>query len=309
MSEPIPPVTESGRPAREEPAAATPDLEVPPELVRGAVRSRGEAAGAGGYAVLPAAALFVGGFLTCLGLVLSLLALNGTIRPASPAAAASASASAVAAASPPASGSPGASPSGSAAPSLPPIVAPTVVTPVALADGRALGPKTAPVTVEVWEDFQCPYCRRFTEQVEPRIVSTYVATGKVRFVYRDYAFLGEESLWAEVAARLADQQGKFWPYHDYLFANQAGENNGSFSLDRLREMARAVGLDMTKFDAGVEVSAANALLQQVEPTEKADAEKLGIGSTPTVTVAGTALKGNDWATIQAAIDKALAAKP
>ncbi len=279
------------------PAAA---YAVEPQPVRAA--SPGPDRSPGGFGRGSALALFVGGFLTCLGLVLSTLALNGTIRPASPAAVASPSA--VAKASPSASAS--ASPAASAAATLPPVAAPSVVTPVDLADGRALGKKTAPVTVELWEDFQCPFCQRFTEQVEPQLVSTYIATGKVRLVYRDYAFLGQESFWAEIAARLADQQGKFWPYHDYLFANQVGENVGGFAVERLRTMAEAVGLDMTRFDAGLEVTAAQTLFDKVDPTEKADAKKLGITGTPTLVVAGTVLKANDWASLKTALDAALA---
>lgn len=273
---------------------------VEPQPVRAA--SPGPDRSPGSFGRGPAVALFVGGFLTCLGLVLSTLALNGTIRPASPAAVASPSA--VAKASPSASAS--ASPAASAAATLPPVAAPSVVTPVDLADGRALGKKTAPVTVELWEDFQCPFCQRFTEQVEPQLVSTYIATGKVRLVYRDYAFLGQESFWAEIAARLADQQGRFWPYHDYLFANQVGENVGGFAVERLRTMAKAVGLDMAKFDSGLEVTAAQTLFDKVDPTEKADAKKLGITGTPTLVVAGTVLKANDWGSLKTALDAALA---
>ena len=189
---------------------------------------------------------------------------------------------------------------------LPPIAAPTSLTPTALADGHALGRADAGLVVEVWADYQCPYCARFTAQVEPQIVADYVATGKVRLVFRDLAFLGEESRWAAVAARLAEQQGRFWPYHDYLFANQQGENAGSFTIERLEEIAGRIGLDRSTFDAGLELSAARTAFAAIRTDMEADATRLGIHSTPTVVVDGRPLEANDWASVKAAIDAALA---
>lgn len=274
------------------PAAA---YAVEPQPVRAA--SPGPDRSPGGFGRGPALALFVGGFLTCLGLVLSTLALNGTIRPASPAAVASPSA--VARASPPASAS--ASPAASAAATLPPVAAPSVVTPVDLADGRALGKKTAPVTVELWEDFQCPFCQRFTEQVEPQLVSTYIATGKVRLVYRDYAFLGQESFWAEIAARLADQQGKFWPYHDYLYANQgAVENEGAFAPARLLQVAVAVGLDQATYSTCISDT---ATLQQVNQSHQ-QGIGAGVSGTPTIFINSQVQSAYDLASLSTALDKA-----
>lgn len=189
---------------------------------------------------------------------------------------------------------------------LPPIAAPISLTPTALADGHALGRSDAALVVEVWADYQCPYCARFTAEVEPQIVSAYVATGKVRLVFRNLAFLGEESRWAAVAAHLAEQQGRFWPFHDYLFANQQGENAGSFTVDRLEEIAGRIGLDRSAFDAGMELSAARSAFAEIRTEMETDATRLGIHSTPTVVVDGTALEANDWASVKAAIDAALA---
>lgn len=188
----------------------------------------------------------------------------------------------------------------------PPVVAPATFTPTELADGHALGAADAPVTVEVWADYQCPYCARFSLQVEPQIISTYVTTGAVRFVFRDLAFLGDESRWAAVAARLAEQQGMFWPYHDYLFANQLGENVGSFTVARLEEIASRVGLDRTTFDAGLQLDAARALFSEIQTESQTDATALGVNATPTVVVNGTRLDGNDWDTVRTAIEAALA---
>jgi protein-disulfide isomerase len=244
----------------------------------------------------PALGLFGGGVLSGAAIVVLALTLTGVIAPN---------------ASPDATADPSPAPSAAATPggpliTLSPITAPTVLTPTELADGHAVGAADAPVTVEVWADFQCPYCALFTTQVEPLIVTTYVETGQVRLVFRDLAFLGEESRWAAVAARLAEEQGAFWPYHDYLFANQQRENGGGFSLDRLQECAGRIGLDMTVFDAGLQIDAARTTFAQIRAEFEADASRLGISATPSVVVNDALLEASDWATVKAAVDAALA---
>ncbi len=241
----------------------------------------------------PALALFVGGLLAGAGLLALALTLAGAMRPV--------------AGDPPASDPPAtaASPAGPLV-TLPPIVAPSELTPTDLADGRSIGEADAPVEVQIWADYQCPYCARFSAQVEPLLVATYVETGQARLIFRDLAFLGEESRWAAVAAKLAEEQDAFWPFHDYLFANQLGENAGGFSLDRLQEMAGRIGLDMATFDAGLQLEAARQTFAEIRAEFEADAGALGIRSTPTIVVDGSVIEGTDWEAIRAAIDAALA---
>jgi protein-disulfide isomerase len=87
----------------------------------------------------------------------------------------------------------------------------------------------APVVLVEFSDFQCPYCKKFTDEIEPAIMRDFVSTGKVLFKYVPYSFLddnspGRESKNAAEAAYCAGDQGKFWEYHDMLFTNQGGEN-------------------------------------------------------------------------------------
>ncbi|MBY0376540.1 DsbA family protein [Patescibacteria group bacterium] len=112
---------------------------------------------------------------------------------------------------------------------------------------RVLGNPNAKVDLIVYEDYQCPFCGRFTKDTESVIRSSYVADGRVRFAYRDYAFLGAESTAAAMAARCANDQGKFWEYHDYLFTHQNGENQGNFNATNLLSYATSVGLDKDTF--------------------------------------------------------------
>ena len=190
---------------------------------------------------------------------------------------------------------------------LPPVVLPADPTPVDLADGYSLGAADAPVTMEVWEDFQCPYCRRWTAQVEPAVIDAFIRTGQVRLTYRPLAFLGEESRWAAVAADLAAEQGLFWPLHDLLYANQLGENVGSFGLDRILVMAQAAGLDMDVFMEGLTLDNARERFAALEARSRTDATTLGINATPSVVVAGRLLATPDFDAISAAVQAALAA--
>ncbi|HEY2979806.1 MAG TPA: thioredoxin domain-containing protein, partial [Anaerolineales bacterium] len=116
------------------------------------------------------------------------------------------------------------------------------------AQANMAGDPNAPVKLEEFSDFQCPFCRRFFEETEKQVVDTYVATGKVYFVYHSVGkFIGEESLAGAEAAYCAGDQAKFWEMHDLLFANQTGENVGAFSNRRLVAFAEKLELEMADF--------------------------------------------------------------
>ena len=116
----------------------------------------------------------------------------------------------------------------------------------------------------------------------------------LEFVYRDAAFQGQrgdpnydESVEAAAAARVAAEQGRFWEMHGWLFANWAGENEGAFRAERLREIAAAAGLDLTEYDAQM----ATGEHQAAARAETAQAVTDGITSTPTIIVNGNAVAG------------------
>lgn len=101
----------------------------------------------------------------------------------------------------------------------------------------ALGNPQAKVALIFYADFQCPFCGKFFKETEQSIQNTYVKDGKVQLAYRDFAFLGPESIRSAEAARCAGEQNKFWEYHDYLFTHQKGENQGNFSDLYLKSFA------------------------------------------------------------------------
>ena len=111
------------------------------------------------------------------------------------------------------------------------------------------GDPNAPVEFVMWGDFQCTFCKRFETQTLPRLRAEYVDTGKVKFVWRNFANYGRESEDAAVAAHCAGEQGEFWEYHDTLYLNQGGYNSGAFSQARLNQFAVDLSLDTASFQS------------------------------------------------------------
>ena len=122
----------------------------------------------------------------------------------------------------------------------------------AASSGRTLGDANAPVTVVEYADFQCPICKAAETSVISRLEQDYVQQGKVKIEFRDYAFIGQDSWNAAQAALAANDQGKFWQYHDALFNAQGQENSGQFSYDNLVKIAQQVGLDVPTFEQTLE---------------------------------------------------------
>lgn len=157
----------------------------------------------------------------------------------------------------------------------------------ASSDGAAWGPANAPVLVEVFSDFQCPFCAQFAVQAGQPLEEEYADTGLVRFEYKHFAFLGAESILAAEASECAAEQGQFWAYHDTLFANQRGQNQGAYSRDALKEMAAALGLDTAAFNSCLDSGRYRSLVQQ----QTAEAQRRGVTSTPTTYVNGQSVSG------------------
>lgn len=117
-----------------------------------------------------------------------------------------------------------------------------------IVDFNTAGDPNAPIKIEEYSDYQCPYCRIFFENTEDALTQSYIANGTVHFVYRSFgSFIGAESGRAAEASYCAGDQDKFWDMHDIIFANQTGENAGSYTDRRLTAFAEEIGLDMDEF--------------------------------------------------------------
>lgn len=118
--------------------------------------------------------------------------------------------------------------------------------------------------------------------MKPEIVKQYVDTGKVRFVWHDFAWIGDESRLSAQGARCAGRQGRFWEYHDHLYNNQRGENRGQFAAANLKAFAAEVKLDTAAFATCLDAAAEVPALQEELRAWRA----AGINSTPTLMVNG-----------------------
>jgi protein-disulfide isomerase len=142
---------------------------------------------------------------------------------------------------------------------------------------QTMGSPEAPVQVTEYADYQCPYCGHYATEYQPRLIHDFICTGKVRFTFKNYAFLGDESRFAAQAAICAADQGQFWVYHNKLFANQRGENTGAFKTDKLKGFAKDLKLDVDKFSQCLD---SGKYATQVRD-EFQEGQKQGVDSTPT----------------------------
>ena len=110
-----------------------------------------------------------------------------------------------------------------------------------------LGDPDAPITLVEFGDYQCHYCNVFFQSIEKDILKNYVDTGKVKIIFKDYNIIGEDSVKASQGAHCANDQGMFWEYHDILYSNWSGENNGWASSENLAIFAQQIGLNMNKW--------------------------------------------------------------
>jgi protein-disulfide isomerase len=149
------------------------------------------------------------------------------------------------------------------------------------------GDPNAPVTIIEFGDFQCPFCGRHATTVGPQIDEQYIQSGKVRFGYSNFAFLGQESNWAAEAAECASDQDKYWEYHDVLYSSQSGENQGAFNKDNLKKFAKELGLDTSAFNECLDSGKYTQLIQD----ESSMASSIGVRSTPTFLINGQAVVG------------------
>ena len=172
----------------------------------------------------------------------------------------------------------------------------------AVALEKSYGADDAPVVVVEYADFQCPYCKQFAEGAEQQLKEDYADQGKVRFVFRHLAFIGDESTWAAEASECANEQDRFWDYHDKLFEDQAGENQGAFSRNNLKRFAAELGLDSEQFDECLDSGKYESQVRD----ELSDAQRRRINSTPTILVDGQLIQnGTDYQVLQAAVEAAL----
>ena len=146
-----------------------------------------------------------------------------------------------------------------------------------------LGDPDAPVTLIEFGDFQCFFCNKFFHDTEESLLTNYVETGKVKVIFKDFTIIGPDSVNAAHGARCADEQGMFWEYHDELYNNWDGENNGWASSENLLKFAGDIGLDTEKWNQCM----LDKTYQQAIVSSNNDARTLGLTGTPAFFVIGS----------------------
>ncbi len=160
-----------------------------------------------------------------------------------------------------------------------------VPAPKALLDEPAKGAENAPVTIIEFADFRCGFCLRHFVQTLPALEEEYIATEKVRYVFRNFPILGVQSRWAALAAECAHEQGHFWEYHDKLFG--LAREGQELLRSRLKGVAEELGVDAAQFESCLDSS---KYLDEVQE-DLAAGQNAGVTGTPAFLINGQLLVG------------------
>ena len=197
------------------------------------------------------------------------------------------------------------SPTAQPSPAVQPTPTPVVVEDVSADDDPFWGPEDAPVTIIEFSEFLCPYCQRFAVETLPQIKQAY--EGKVKYVYRDFIVHGEPATKISEATECADDQDKFWEYHDNLWVNynalgqQAGAGIDALT-STLKGYASDLGLDTATFDDCLDTGKHTAEVQK----DSQDAGSYGVRGTPGFFINGQPVSGaQPFSVFQQVIDAAL----
>lgn len=145
-----------------------------------------------------------------------------------------------------------------------------------------LGQMDAPITMIEFGDYQCFFCNKFFHDTEHAILDEFVKSGKVKIIFKDFTIIGQDSVNAAHAAQCAGDQELFWEYHDELYRNWGGENNGWASSENLYQFAENISLDTEKFSECMN----SAKFQNKIIASNNDAKELGLTGTPAFFIIG-----------------------
>ncbi|MGH7530583.1 MAG: DsbA family protein [Gemmatimonadales bacterium] len=172
--------------------------------------------------------------------------------------------------------------------------------------GYTLGSDSAPVEITEYGDFECPACASFATIQMPTIKNQLIATGKVRWRYRDFPLaMHAYARLSAHAAQCGGEQGKFWEMHDQLFANHSWAQTGRDPSQLFRDMARAVGLDVGRYD---DCMSSGRYASRIEFSRREGEERL-VNGTPTFFINGAQYTGRSNSdAVKRAVDSVIAAR-
>ena len=140
-----------------------------------------------------------------------------------------------------------------------------------------IGLDNALITIVEFGDYQCTFCYKFHQDTLNDIKIEYIDTGKANYVYRDFPLNGPSSILASEASYCADDQGKYWEYHNTIFKNWAGENTGWINMNSLLGFAAQLDLDIIEFSNCMD----RHMHYQKVINNESYAKQIGISATPT----------------------------
>jgi len=145
-----------------------------------------------------------------------------------------------------------------------------------------LGSASAPITIIEFGDYQCSQCKKWFFNTKSDIVTNYIDTGKANLIFVDIAFLGKDSMPASRASYCAEEQGRYWDYHAFLYTNQMGIDNGWANNDSLKGYANNLGFDMDLFASCMDSGKYTKRVQ----FNTEESKKNGVTGTPTFIIVG-----------------------
>ena len=111
-----------------------------------------------------------------------------------------------------------------------------------------MGDSNAPITILEWGDYQCTFCYKFHQNTLDVINEDFIKTGKVKLIFKDFPLNGPDSFLAAEASYCAQDQKKYWQYHDELYNNWKGERTGWITRESLDEFGNTVNLNLNEFN-------------------------------------------------------------
>ena len=176
-------------------------------------------------------------------------------------------------------------------------------------DGKPfIGKPNAPITIALWGDYQCVFCKKFETETLPQLIRDYVDKGKVKIVFLDFPFLGEDSLTAAVYGRSVWKlyPAQYFAWRTAMYKAEDGSGDQGFgdssSIDALN--ATVAGLDSARISA--DVKANKAVYEAAANEDRAEGQKHGISATPSFIIGTELIQGAyPYATFQTALDALL----
>ena len=173
-----------------------------------------------------------------------------------------------------------------------------------------IGDSLAPVTMAYWFDYQCPFCRQVEQTVIGKLMSDYVQTGKLKILFKSFAFLGPDSLTAALASDAVWETApdKFYQWHRAMFNAQGPENSGWATKDKIIALTKTVsGIDVAKVEQFMTDHAAQ--YQKAIDADAAEGSAMGVNGTPGAIIGKQLIVGaQGYEQFKADIDAALPQK-